>query len=47
MDAYNSRVRTPQPTKAHEKLDKIGQSVQNAKQKVNDKIDKFKERHSA
>ena len=33
--------------KAHEKRDKIGQSVQNAKQKVNEKIDKFKERHSA
>ena len=31
--------------KAHETRDKISQSVQNAKQKVNEKIGKFKERH--
>jgi ElaB/YqjD/DUF883 family membrane-anchored ribosome-binding protein len=33
--------------KAHEKRDKISQSMQDAKEKVNEKIDKFKERHSA
>jgi hypothetical protein len=33
--------------KAHETRDKLSQSVQNAKGKVNEKIDKFKERHSA
>jgi hypothetical protein len=31
--------------RAHETRDKINQSVQNAKQKVNEKIDRFKERH--
>ena len=33
--------------KAHEKRYKISQSMQDAKEKVNEKIDKFKERHSA
>jgi len=33
--------------KAHETRDKMSQSVQNAKKKVNEKIDKFKGRHSA
>ncbi|GEM_PF-4721399 len=33
--------------KAHESRDKMSQSVQNAKKKVNEKIDKFKARHSA
>jgi len=33
--------------KTHETRDKISQSVQNAKEKVNEKIDKFKERRSA
>jgi ElaB/YqjD/DUF883 family membrane-anchored ribosome-binding protein len=33
--------------KAHETRYKISQSVQNAKQKVNEKIDRFKERHSS
>jgi ElaB/YqjD/DUF883 family membrane-anchored ribosome-binding protein len=33
--------------KAHETRNKITQSVQDAKEKVNEKIDKFKERHSA
>jgi len=33
--------------KAHDTREKINQSVQNAKNKVNEKIDDFKERHSA
>jgi ElaB/YqjD/DUF883 family membrane-anchored ribosome-binding protein len=33
--------------KAHETRDKIDQSVQNAKKKVNEKIDAFKERHKS
>jgi uncharacterized protein YjbJ (UPF0337 family) len=33
--------------RAHERRNKISQSVQNAKQKANEKIDEFKERHSA
>jgi hypothetical protein len=33
--------------KAHERRNKISQSVQNAKEKATEKIDKFKERHSA
>src|SRR6202161_2756703 len=33
--------------KAHERRNKIGQSVQNAKEKANEKIDELKERHSA
>jgi hypothetical protein len=51
MDAYNGCLQRSHKDaatdKAHEERDKIGQSVQNAKQKVNEKIDKFKERHSA
>jgi uncharacterized protein YjbJ (UPF0337 family) len=35
------------PNKAHETRDKMIQSVQNAKEKVKEKIDEFKERHSA
>jgi uncharacterized protein YjbJ (UPF0337 family) len=33
--------------KAHERRNKISQSVQNAKEKANEKIDELKERHSA
>jgi uncharacterized protein YjbJ (UPF0337 family) len=33
--------------KAHSTRDKISQSMQNAKAKVNEKIDEFKQRHSA
>jgi hypothetical protein len=33
--------------KAHERQNQISQSVQNAKEKANEKIDEFKERHSA
>jgi ElaB/YqjD/DUF883 family membrane-anchored ribosome-binding protein len=33
--------------KAHETRDKISQSVQDAKEKINKKIDKFKKGHSA
>jgi uncharacterized protein YjbJ (UPF0337 family) len=33
--------------KAHERRNKISQSVQNAKEKANEKIDQLKERHSA
>jgi len=33
--------------KAHERRNKISQSVQNAKAKANEKIDEFKERHSS
>jgi hypothetical protein len=47
MDAYNRRIRTPQPTRHTRQRDRISQSVQNAKQKVNEKIDRFKERHSS
>jgi hypothetical protein len=32
---------------ARERRNKISQSVQNAKEKANEKIDEFKERHSA
>jgi hypothetical protein len=33
--------------KAHERRNQISQSVQNAKEKANEKIDEFKERHLA
>jgi len=33
--------------KAHDRRNKISQSVQNAKEKANEKIDELKERHSA
>ena len=33
--------------KAHERRNKVSQSVQNAKEKANEKIDELKERHSA